>query len=62
MKWFKVNKAKIIECDNVIANATFRKGLLTDHPMFGELIMGAYLTLANLFAMTKKHSFWDEAK
>lgn len=62
VKWFKVNKAKIIECDNVIANASFRKRLLTDHPMFGELIMRAYLTLANLFAMTKKHSLWDEAK
>ncbi|KAM1420679.1 hypothetical protein ACFX2I_003023 [Malus domestica] len=39
VKRFKAEKAKIVRCDNSIANAAFRKGLLAYHPLYGELIM-----------------------
>lgn len=63
VKRFKAEKVKNIECDDIIANAAaFIKGLLTDHPMFGELIMRKNLTLVNSYALAEKHSFWDKAK
>lgn len=62
VKRFKVENSKIVRCDNTIANTAFRKGYLADHSMFGELIMGEYLTLENSYALAEKHSLWDKAK
>ncbi|XP_048438966.1 uncharacterized protein LOC125476679 [Pyrus x bretschneideri] len=39
VKRFKVEKAKIVRCDDNIACSTFRKGLPADHQLFGELII-----------------------
>ncbi|KAM2040869.1 hypothetical protein ACFX1R_036304 [Malus domestica] len=61
-KRFKVEKVKIVDCDDSIACLAFLKGLLTDHPFFGELIMGENLTLADSYDLVEKHSLWDEAK
>ncbi|KAM1414288.1 hypothetical protein ACFX2I_006085 [Malus domestica] len=62
VKRFKVEKAKIVGCDNSIVSAAFQKGLPADHPLFGEMIMKEDLTLANSFALTEKHALWDEAQ
>ena len=59
---FKVEKAKIVGCNDSIARAAFQKGLPTDHPLFGKLIMKEDLTLADSFALVKKHALWDEAR
>ncbi|XP_070670830.1 uncharacterized protein [Malus domestica] len=37
---FKAEKAKIVGCNEDIATAAFRNGLLTEHPLFEKLIMG----------------------
>ncbi|KAM2008379.1 hypothetical protein ACFX16_003275 [Malus domestica] len=62
VKKFKVEKVKIVGCDDSIACSAFRKRLPTDHPFFVELIMGKNLTLADSYALEKKHSIWDKAK
>ncbi|KAM1391938.1 hypothetical protein ACFX2I_019593 [Malus domestica] len=59
---FKVEKAKIVGCNDSIAIAAFQKGLLADHPLFGKLIMKEDLTLADSFALAEKHALWDEAR
>ncbi|XP_070668509.1 uncharacterized protein [Malus domestica] len=61
-KRFKMEKANIVGWDNSIVCSAFRKGLSTDHPFFGELIMGENLSLTNYYALVKKHSLWDEEK
>ncbi|XP_050122922.1 uncharacterized protein LOC126600376 [Malus sylvestris] len=53
-KRFKMEKAKIVGWDNSIVCSTFRKGLSTDHPLFGELIMGENLSLTNYYALPRK--------
>ncbi|KAM2983430.1 hypothetical protein FF2_009361 [Malus domestica] len=62
VKRFKAEKAKIVECNDSIARATFQKGLPVDHPLFGELIMKEDLTLADSFALVEKHALWDEVR
>ncbi|KAM2089335.1 hypothetical protein ACFX1T_033298 [Malus domestica] len=59
---FKVEKAKIVGCNNSIARTAFQKGLPANHPLFGKLIMKEDLTLANSFALAEKHALWDEAR
>ncbi|KAM1659045.1 hypothetical protein ACFXTN_043142 [Malus domestica] len=59
---FKVEKAKIVGCNDSIARAAFQKGLPADHPLFGKLIMKEDLTLADSFALAEKHALWDEAR
>ncbi|KAM2352229.1 hypothetical protein ACFXTH_006935 [Malus domestica] len=56
VKRYKVEKAKIVECDDLIASATFQKGLPADQPLFGELIMKEKLTLTDFFTLAKKHA------
>ncbi|KAM2835144.1 hypothetical protein PS2_032106 [Malus domestica] len=58
---FKVEKAKIVECNDSIARAAFQKGLPADHLLFEKLIMKKDLTLADSFALAEKHALWDEA-
>ncbi|KAM1986658.1 hypothetical protein ACFX15_034020 [Malus domestica] len=43
---FKVEKARIVGCNDSIARGAFQKGLSADHPLFGKLIMKEDLTLA----------------
>ncbi|XP_070679254.1 uncharacterized protein [Malus domestica] len=62
VKRFKVEKAKIVRCDHSIASAAFQKGFPADHPLFGEMIMKKYLTLADSFALVEKHALWDKAQ
>lgn len=62
MKRFKTEKAKIVGYNDIIARSVFRKGLLADHPIFRELIMGDDLTMADSYALVKKHSLYNEAK
>ncbi|XP_068319356.1 uncharacterized protein [Pyrus communis] len=62
VKRFKAEKAKIVKCDDSIACSAFQKGLPANHPLFGKLIMGQNLTLADSYALAEKHSLWDEAK
>ena len=62
VKRFKVEKAKIVGCDDLITSAAFQKGLHADHPLFGEMIMKEDLTLADSFAPAEKHALWDEAR
>ncbi|XP_068328128.1 uncharacterized protein [Pyrus communis] len=45
VKKFKVEKVKIVGYDDSIASATFQKGFLADHPLFGELISELWLKL-----------------
>ncbi|KAM1305491.1 hypothetical protein ACFX2F_023024 [Malus domestica] len=59
---FKVEKAKIVGCNDSIARAAFQKGLPADHPLFGKLIMKEDLTLADSFALAEKYALWDEAR
>ncbi|KAM1295346.1 hypothetical protein ACFX2H_015163 [Malus domestica] len=59
---FKVEKAKIVGCNNTIARAAFQKELPADHPLFGKLIMKENLTLADSFALAEKHALWDEVR
>ncbi|KAM1244451.1 hypothetical protein ACFX2G_036585 [Malus domestica] len=59
---FKVEKAKIVGCNDSIARAAFQKGLPTDHPLFEKLIMKEDLTLADSFALAEKYALWDEAR
>ncbi|KAM2796320.1 hypothetical protein COP1_007456 [Malus domestica] len=60
VKRFKIEKTKIVGCNDLIARAAFQKGLPADHQMFGKLIMKEDLTLADYFALAKKHALWDE--
>ncbi|KAM1331144.1 hypothetical protein ACFX14_043779 [Malus domestica] len=53
---FKVEKAKIVRCNDSIARAVFQKGLPTDHLLFEKLIMKEDLTLANSFTLAEKHA------
>ncbi|KAM1875380.1 hypothetical protein ACFX14_042954 [Malus domestica] len=53
---FKIEKAKIVGCNDSIARAAFQKGLSADHPLFGKLIMKEDLTLADFFALAEKHA------
>ena len=53
---FKVEKARIVGCNDSIARVTFQKGLPVDHPLFGKLIMKEDLTLADSFALAEKHA------
>ncbi|CAN6686068.1 unnamed protein product [Malus baccata var. baccata] len=62
VKRFKVEKAKIVGCNEDIATTAFRNGLPTEHPLFKKLIMGEELTLTALYALAEKHALWDEAK
>ncbi|XP_068319718.1 uncharacterized protein [Pyrus communis] len=62
VKRFKAEKAKIIRYDDNVACSAFRKGLLTDHPLFEELIMCENITLTDFYALAEKHSLSDEAK
>ncbi|KAM1859603.1 hypothetical protein ACFX13_011885 [Malus domestica] len=62
VKRFKAEKAKIVGCNEDIPTTAFKNGLPTEHPLFGKLIMREELTLANLYALAKKHVLWDEAK
>ncbi|KAM1648535.1 hypothetical protein ACFX2K_009920 [Malus domestica] len=59
---FKVEKAKIVGCNDSIARAAFQKGLPADHPLFEKLIMKEDLTLADSFALAEKYALWDEAR
>ncbi|KAM1716552.1 hypothetical protein ACFX11_024507 [Malus domestica] len=59
---FKVEKAKIVGCNDSIARAAFQKGIPADHPLFGKLIMKEDLTLADSFALAEKYALWDEAR
>ncbi|KAM2937926.1 hypothetical protein FF1_037775 [Malus domestica] len=59
---FKIEKAKIVGCNDSIARTAFQKGLPADHPLFGKLIMKEDLTLADSFALAEKHALWDEAR
>ncbi|KAM1123044.1 hypothetical protein ACFX13_004573 [Malus domestica] len=61
MKRFKVEKVKIVRCNDSIARAAFQKGLPADHPLFGKLIMKEDITLADSFALVGKYALWDEA-
>ena len=61
VKRFKIEKAKIVRCNNSIARAAFQKGLPADHPLFEKLIMKEDLTLADSFALAEKQALWDEA-
>lgn len=54
VKRFKVEKAKIFGCNKGIATTSFINGLRTEHPLFGELIMGEELTLASFLCFCKK--------
>ncbi|XP_068323103.1 uncharacterized protein [Pyrus communis] len=56
VKRFKTENLKIVVYDNSIASEAFQKVLLTNHPLFGKLIMKEDLTLA------KKHALWDKAR
>ncbi|XP_070668965.1 uncharacterized protein [Malus domestica] len=47
VKRFKAKKVKIIGCNDSIACSAFQKGLPVNHPLFGKLIMGQNLTLAD---------------
>ncbi|CAN6684229.1 unnamed protein product [Malus baccata var. baccata] len=62
VKRFKVEKAKIVGCNEDIATTAFRNGLPTKHHLFKKLIIGEELTLAASYALAKKHALWDEAK
>ncbi|XP_070664554.1 uncharacterized protein [Malus domestica] len=62
VKRFKVKKAKIVGCDNSIVCLAFRMGLLVDHPLSKELIMGENLSLENFYALVERHSLWEEEK
>ncbi|XP_050117702.1 uncharacterized protein LOC126595456 [Malus sylvestris] len=62
MKRFKVEKAKIVECEDSISSAAFQKRLPLNHPLFGELIMKENLTLADSFALEDKHALWDKGR
>ncbi|XP_050132957.1 uncharacterized protein LOC126608951 [Malus sylvestris] len=62
VKRFKMEKAKIVGCNENTATAAFRNGLPTEHLLFGKLIMGEELTLAASCALAEKHALWDEAK
>ncbi|XP_070672158.1 uncharacterized protein [Malus domestica] len=62
VKMFKAENARIIECNDSIARATFQKELPADHPLFEKLIMKEDLTLADFFAMAENHTLWDEAR
>ena len=62
VKRFKVEKAKIVGCNDSIARAAFQKRLPADHPLFGKLIMKEDLTLADSFTLVEKHALWDEAR
>ncbi|XP_048422300.1 uncharacterized protein LOC125469249 [Pyrus x bretschneideri] len=57
VKRVKVEKMKIVECNDNIAYSTFRKGLPADHSLFEELIMSKNLTLADFYVLAEKHSF-----
>ncbi|KAM1044216.1 hypothetical protein ACFX2A_036184 [Malus domestica] len=59
---FKAEKARIVECNDLIARAAFQKRLLADHSLFEKLIMKEDLTLADSFALAEKHALWDEAR
>ncbi|KAM1243489.1 hypothetical protein ACFX2G_035734 [Malus domestica] len=59
---FKVEKAKIVGCNDSIARAAFKKGLPADHPLLGKLIMKEDLTLADSFTLAEKYALWDEAR
>ncbi|KAM1044751.1 hypothetical protein ACFX13_036597 [Malus domestica] len=58
---FKVEKAKIVRCNDLIARAAFQKGLPANHPLFENLIMKEDLTLADSFALAEKLALWDKA-
>ncbi|XP_068304247.1 uncharacterized protein [Pyrus communis] len=62
VKRFKVEKAKIVRCDDLITSVAFQKGLPANYPLFGEIIMKEDLTLADSFALAEKHALWDEAR
>nr|XP_008382482.2 uncharacterized protein LOC103445266 [Malus domestica] len=62
VKRFKVEKAKIVGCNEDIAMAAFRNGLPTEHPLFEKLIMGEELILTASYVLAEKHALWDEAK
>ncbi|XP_050156192.1 uncharacterized protein LOC126630070 [Malus sylvestris] len=62
VKRFKVEKAKIVGCNEDIATTAFRNGLPTEHSLFEKLIMGEELTLAASYALAEKHALWDDAK
>ncbi|XP_050133089.1 uncharacterized protein LOC126609130 [Malus sylvestris] len=62
VKRFKVEKAKIVGCNEDITTTAFRNGLPTEHPLFRKLIMGEELTLIASYALAEKHALWDEAK
>ncbi|KAM1811285.1 hypothetical protein ACFX12_027945 [Malus domestica] len=62
MRRFKVEKAKIVGCNDLIARVAFQKGLLANHPLFGKLIMKEDLTLADSFALAEKHALWDKVR
>ena len=62
VKRFKVEKAKIVGCNDSITRAAFQKGLPADHPLFEKLIMKEDLTLADSFALAENHALWDEAR
>ncbi|KAM1048310.1 hypothetical protein ACFX1X_027772 [Malus domestica] len=59
---FKVEKARIVGCNNSIARAAFQKELPADHPLFEKSIMKENLTLADSFTLAEKHALWDEAR
>ncbi|KAM0956673.1 hypothetical protein ACFX2I_024853 [Malus domestica] len=59
---FRVEKVRIVGCNDSITRAVFQKRLLADHPLFGILIMKEDLTLADSFALAEKHALWDEAR
>ncbi|KAM2289942.1 hypothetical protein ACFXTI_030652 [Malus domestica] len=59
---FKAEKARIVEGNDSIARAAFQKSIPVDHPLFEKLIMKEDLTLADYFALAKKHALWDEAR
>ncbi|KAM2624310.1 hypothetical protein TB1_031295 [Malus domestica] len=62
VRGFKVEKAKIVGCNDSIARAAFQKGLPADHLLFRKLIMKEDLTLADSFALAEKHALWNEAR
>ncbi|KAM2111982.1 hypothetical protein ACFX1R_014545 [Malus domestica] len=62
VRMFKVEKARIVGCNNSIARAAFQKGLPVEHPLFRKLIMKEDLTLSDSFVLAEKHALWDEVR
>ncbi|XP_021809347.1 uncharacterized protein LOC110752897 [Prunus avium] len=60
IKRFRVERAKIVGCDDQVASSAFNWGLPTACELYRELTISPCQTLVEVFVTAERYALWDE--